>query len=86
MSLARWLKWVVLPLIVVGLGGLFAVQNGERRSDLSLDLGFAAWHLREPAPIPAIVGVALAVGLVVGLVLGLALRGRPAAPPPSDWT
>ncbi|MBW1880129.1 MAG: LapA family protein [Deltaproteobacteria bacterium] len=60
---------LVLALIVLGLVSLFAVQNGARTTQLSLDLGFAAWQLGEPISITVLLGIALGIGLLVGVVL-----------------
>jgi len=70
---------LLLFLVAVGVMALFVVQNGARTTQLSLDLGFAAWQLKEPVAVPALFGAAFGSGLLLGVVpmwiRGLA-RGR----------
>ena len=68
------MRWVVLVAVLLlgGSGALFAVQNSARTTQLSFDIGVAAWQLQEPVPIPALIGVCVGVGFLIGAVpLGL---------------
>jgi uncharacterized membrane protein YciS (DUF1049 family) len=60
-----------LGLLVVALGGtvltLGWLQNSSRTTDLSLNLGFAAWRLAEPVAVPALLATASGVGFVLGM-------------------
>jgi uncharacterized integral membrane protein len=49
-----WTRWtaLVIGLLVILVAVMFTLQNSARVSDLSLNLGFAAWHLQAPAPVP----------------------------------
>ena len=65
--------WVTL-LILVAVGvllALFTAQNAARATQLSLNLGFAAWQLREPVPVVALIAGALGVGFLGGVVVML---------------
>jgi uncharacterized integral membrane protein len=64
---------VLLIVLAVGLGALFAVQNSSRTTQLSLDLGVAAWQLQEPVQVPALIGVCFGAGVLVGVV-GMTVR------------
>ena len=68
----------VLVLIgLLGFGGyLFVVQNLGRSTQVSFDLGFAAWQLANPVSIPVLVGLAFGVGLGTGLLLTLPRMAR----------
>ena len=67
---------LVLTAILGTVGYLFVVQNSERVTDLSLDLGaLGAVHLQQPMAITQLLGIALGSGLLGGLILG-ALSGR----------
>jgi uncharacterized integral membrane protein len=68
----RWVQ-LVAALLAVGASALFAVQNSARRTQLSFDVGVAAWQLEQPVPIPALLGGVLVGGLVLG-ALPMALR------------
>jgi hypothetical protein len=72
----RAFRWSLI-LAVLGLAVLFTIQNSSRLTDLSLDLGMAAWHLERPLSVPALLWGAFALGVVGGLLLSW-LRGRPA--------
>jgi uncharacterized integral membrane protein len=67
----RWRLIIVLVLvvIVVGLILLFVVQNSARTTQLSLDLGFAAWKLDTPVQVTLLIGVSFLVGFLGGVVL-----------------
>lgn len=58
----------VLVLAFLGVVALFVVQNGARTTQLSLDLGFAAWQLKDPVAIPALVGITFGSGFFLGVV------------------
>lgn len=60
---------VLSVLALVGLGGLFWVQNSSRTTQLSLDLGFVAWQLAEPVTVPVLIAGSFSVGLLVGMLL-----------------
>jgi hypothetical protein len=63
---------------------LFGVQNWSRTTDLSFDLGIAAWHLQPPLPVPELMLFSLAAGFVFALLVrGLWSRGKN---PPSAAT
>ena len=66
----RTLVGIVLLLLaaLVAAGALFVVQNASRTTQLSLDLGFAAWQLASPVSVPVLVGSSLGVGFALGLV------------------
>ena len=65
---------LVFSALTIGVIVLFVVQNGARTTQLSLDLGFAAWQLQQPMQVPALIGIAFGSGLVLG-ALPLWLRG-----------
>ena len=72
MSGARVVAIVIVVMTVVGVGALFVLQNGERATQLSLDLGFRAWELRRPITVPLLIAVCFSSGLIVaGVPLGL---------------
>lgn len=73
--MAGWILRGALLLLVLFLGALFVVQNATLTSPLGLNLGFAAWELREPAPVPALMVGSMVVGLALGAAWGLT-RGR----------
>jgi hypothetical protein len=60
---------LVVIALVGGVGGLFWVQNQLRTTQLSLNLGFAAWELAQPVQVPALVAIAAGVGFAVGAVV-----------------
>lgn len=66
--MVRYLVVVVsaLALSVLGTGALFWIQNSSRTTQLSLDLGIAAWQLSEPVSVPALIAVSFGIGLLVG--------------------
>lgn len=63
-----WTRWtaLVIGLLVILVAVMFTLQNSARVSDLSLNLGFAAWHLQAPAPVPWLIWGALGLGLLLG--------------------
>lgn len=58
----------ILLVVLAALGALFVVQNSSRTTQLSLDLGIAAWQLEQPVTIPALIGISFGVGVVTGLL------------------
>ena len=64
------MRWVWAGIAVVGLlvATLFTVQNSARTTQLSFDLGFAAWQLERPVAIPALIGGCVLVGILLGAV------------------
>ncbi len=64
-----WIVTLLLATAVVGLGLLFAVQNGGRQTQLSLDLGVAAWQLQQPLAVPVLIAVCFGTGVVTGAAL-----------------
>lgn len=75
MKAVRW-TLLILTLLVVLIAVLFTIQNSSRVSDLSLDLGFVAFHLTEALPVPALIWSSFGLGALGGLVAGLWLRAR----------
>jgi uncharacterized integral membrane protein len=69
----RWVK-----IIAVGLGLLmvaaFVAQNSSRTTELSFDIGLAAWKLAAPMPIPALMGLCVGGGGLVAWAIGLSSR------------
>ena len=71
MSARAW-GYVVVGVVLFALLGtayLFVVQNSLRATQLSLDLGFAAWQLAEPVPIVALVGLAFGAGFALAALI-----------------
>ena len=60
-----------LLLLSAAFLGLFTVQNIERTSLLSLDLGVVAYQLTVPQPIPFMVLGAFGAGLLLAGFLGI---------------
>jgi uncharacterized integral membrane protein len=56
----------VVVILLLAFGALFVVQNSARTTQLSLDLGAAAWQLERPVPIPTLIGVCFGAGLLLG--------------------
>ena len=60
------IAWIFLALLFAAGGiGLFWVQNSARTTQLSFDVGFAAWQLREPVPVPVLIVSCVALGLLL---------------------
>lgn len=70
---------LLVALLVVFTGYLFVVQNSTRTTQLSLNVGFAAWQLTEPVQVPALIGVAFGAGFLLALMWLLPGRMRLAA-------
>jgi uncharacterized integral membrane protein len=68
----RGVLYGIVALVVLLLGSvaaLFVLQNAARTTELSLNLGFAAWQLAEPLPIPALIGVSFGAGFLLATLL-----------------
>ena len=63
-----WGLTLLLILSLGGVAGLFIVQNSTRTTQLSLDLGMAAWQLEQPVSVPLLMGACLVAGLLLGAV------------------
>lgn len=65
----RYVFWTVVVLLCIGafVAALFVVQNSARTTQLSLNLGFAAWELAKPVNLPALMGICLGTGWLAGL-------------------
>jgi uncharacterized integral membrane protein len=61
----------VILILLIAVCALFALQNGSRQTQLSMDLGFYAWQLEKPVAIPVLIGVSFGSGLLAGGLLGL---------------
>ena len=59
---------LIVFLLAAGVVGLFVVQNSARTTQLSLDLGVAAWQLKRPMSVPTLLGIAFGAGFVFGAV------------------
>jgi uncharacterized integral membrane protein len=60
---------LVLAAALAGFIALFAVQNSSRVTQLSLDLGMAAWQLTQPVSVPALMGICIGGGFLLGVAL-----------------
>lgn len=68
--MSRSAAFVAVVLVaLIAIGALFSVQNAERTVVLSLDLGVAAWQIRDPVPVPALIGVCFGAGFLLGGLL-----------------
>jgi uncharacterized integral membrane protein len=64
----------VILILLIAVCALFALQNSSRVTQLSLDLGFFAWQLKEPVSVPALIGISFGSGaLLTGLFMLLPL-------------
>lgn len=81
MGFRGW-SFLLLSLLALGAGGLFWVQNSLRLVDLSLDLYFFAFKLREPVPLPSVLMITFGLGLLTGMLFMLPLRGARRSEPP----
>lgn len=60
---------IALVVALLGFTGfLFVVQNSGRTTQLSLDLGVAAWQLSDPVSVPALIGTCFGAGFILGLL------------------
>jgi len=60
---------ILLVFALLGfVGFLFVVQNSARDTQLSLDLGVAAWQLAQPLSVPALIGLCFGAGFVLGVL------------------
>jgi len=69
----RWVKLSTVLLTLLALAA-FGVQNSPRTTQLSFDLGFAAWKLEAPASVPIVMGICFAAGALVTAIGGLKKR------------
>jgi len=67
---------LVLAAVVVFVGVLFVMQNSARSTQLSLNLGFAAWQLGQPISMPALIGISFGGGVLITLIATLPRLGR----------
>jgi uncharacterized integral membrane protein len=67
--MGRWIMLLMLAL-VVGVIAAFTIQNGAYTSPLQLDLGLAAWKLRRPASVPALMWSSFGVGFTMAALWG----------------
>jgi uncharacterized integral membrane protein len=65
MTGARVVAIVLVVLVVSTLCTLFVLQNYAREVQLSLDLGFRAWQLREPVAVPVLIAICVGAGMVL---------------------
>jgi uncharacterized integral membrane protein len=72
MKTGLYVALLIVVLLVVGVIAQFAVENSSRTTDLTLDLYFVAWKLKEPASIPVLIASAFGGGFGLGLLLLLA--------------
>ena len=78
--LLKWLLLLGVPLFVLSA---FVMQNLDRTSQLSLDLGLFAFELKQAWPIPALLASAFGLGFVIGEVharVAAWRKGRISAP------
>lgn len=68
----RWvwvlLKWLLLLGVPATLLTFFVMQNLDRTSNLSLNLGVGAWELEQAWPVPALLALTFGLGFVMGEV------------------
>jgi len=69
----RWTAFGIVVLVIF-VAILFTIQNSARTTDLSLDLGLVAFHLKEGLPVPVLLWSCLGLGLLGGAVVGLRMR------------
>lgn len=67
----RWLKLALLALVAFAAVA-FTIQNGERASELSLNLWLVGARTRGEVAIPWLMWVSFAVGFALASVWGLA--------------
>ena len=59
---------LALALLLGTVVALFSIQHGSRTTQLSLDIGFAAWQLDRAVPIPLLMAACAGGGLLLGAV------------------
>ncbi|MDP2307003.1 MAG: LapA family protein [Pseudomonadota bacterium] len=69
----RWV-WLTLGLLVVVVLTAFTLQNSSYRAPLQLDLWFAAWKLKSPVSVSALMWSSFGAGLLIAGA-GLGFRG-----------
>jgi len=77
-SASKTITLIVILLIAI-CAVLFTIQNLNRVSDLSLNLGFVAVHLKDPQPLPYLLWSAFGGGALCGVIFA-ALLGRGSRP------
>jgi hypothetical protein len=86
MSVIHWVMVAVL-LVAAVPAALFTIQNSGWEAQLSLDLFFGAWKLKEAMPVPHLMWIAFGTGLLAGVVtipvMKLAFGGG--NPPADDY-
>lgn len=70
MNIRTWLTLLIFALSAL-LIALFTAQNLARATQLSLNVGFAAWQLSQPVPVVGLVFGSFGLGLVIGAILML---------------
>lgn len=70
------LTGILLLLATLAVGGLAWVQNVQRMSQLSLDLGVAAWELREPVPVLGLMAGSFLAGALTSVLVLLPMQLR----------
>ena len=73
-------------VVITAIGlALFWVQNSARVTQLSFDVGFAAWQLQNPVPLPTLLAVCFGGGFLCGaLTTTLLSRRRRVTEAPPD--
>ena len=72
----RHLLWLLPFLGFCFVGAAFAIQNAGRTTELSLNLGVAAWALAEPVRVPTLMGACVLAGAMVAAAAGWARTTR----------
>ena len=67
MSVVHWVM-VTVVLVAAVPAALFTIQNSGWEAQLSLDLFFGAWKLKEAMPVPHLMWMAFGTGLLAGMV------------------
>lgn len=63
MNRSTWVQ--IVGLVLMGLlAYAFYAQNSLRVTQLSLDVGIAAWRLQQPMPVPLLMGLCFAGGVL----------------------
>ncbi|MBX2798018.1 MAG: LapA family protein [Myxococcales bacterium] len=55
---------------------LFWVQNSSRTTQISFDIGFAAWQLQKPVSVPALATSCFGAGFVIGFGIMMVRNAR----------
>ena len=59
---------LVLLALLVGVAALFVIQNGDRTTQLSLNLFVYAFELKDPVQIPVLIGITSGIGFALGFL------------------